>query len=1109
MAGLSSLVYPAPRAVSDDRLEATAAAAKALANAPVRRLARLLGVSALDAVLAATGGTSAASAAQAALTDPSKGGKSRPTTAMDLLPGRPLDSRVVSVLVTNAAGKAVPLASGVFPVSVTVPFRDPSIVKWNAALKTATVDVGNSGFAQTVISVTCPTSPTAAAKGVRASFIRGGIGPAAVLLEAATLVSYTGVIGSFMSKGQGGDAVSAIAAPNGASVGTDVLMIPTEGSGGGGDGTESVGSALSAKAPTVSSAAYTYTLSTDCGPAFGRQSFVCGAGFGGAAIEFECPRVVATPSCLRFNTSRGVWTTAGCAVANTSALSVDCACDSPGDFAVRFAALPQSQTDVFAAGSAETAVTVLGVSYFVGALLAAFVGCNLIGTLVASDAAQTRRWVSRLSADPELAQVAPGALAAPTARTGAKVAPLSAATSDNSPSQTSPSAKVLPISPGDAGDVFAKSTTAIAIGDALAKYAAAFRIAADVSSLSERVGFSADSALLPSSRGAARSRVAALMRVQDQWRAAEAQAVGVSAAGVSKRISPFGPFARAVFCARLIRGDPPAVLLALLPLVRCCRLGGAWDAAASATAAPRFSRLLGAAAAITLSAAGSTVLYAYLVSSSQVTGSPALLGLTPLQVLALGVATAIFIQFPIDAAIIAALRWRARAAAYARFPGLFRELDRRARAAAVLGTLPTSALLRVAAQASHISMSTEEEHAADEGAPPGYEDTFFTPAAAHAEAVASGVSAAFTLGLNPDGAVDDDEMEADARVATAVRSLRAAFEATPPPERPHLCVVVAVDVALAVSATFGAFYTLAFALTRGPVATSSAASAWTFSVFFSLCVVRVVAVALHVVFVFATKGAVRAAPSPSDATQLLMYHNVIARPAAAAAAAMGHPIPIANAASATVDLNRLVVILCSDGPAAAHSALRASALARAYTTLITPAFEDAAVDEMKNALAVTNRGLKMPSAPTGGSGRPPVGVIASPVLAKVPERRAPLLSRALHRPTLETSLDPPRSAMYSAGSSSVGSVPRSSEDSHDSEDSFGTSPVSRGSPGFRNERGPVLSLIHVRPHNGDALTAHVAAAGTRGAPRLLPVRGAPLNTGRLSVNRGGSNHAYS
>lgn len=1047
-AGVNRMSYAAPPALSDIALKETAAAAAALANAPARRLARALGVTALDAVIAATGGTSAATAAQGALTAAAP----RPTTAVDLLPNRPLDSRVLSVRVADEGDKSVTLESGVFPVSVTVPFRDLSIVKWDSVLKTATVDVGNTGFLQPVISVTCPVSPAAASfGGVVASFVNGGDGAAAVRVESVQLATYTDVVGTSTVNGAGESVLGAVAAPEGASVATDLLSVSAK-SGKNGSATEAgtVGSVLSAKAPVTTSSAHTYVLSFDCKGAFGRQTFVCGVGFAGAKITYACPAVIATPSCLRYNSSARGWTTAGCSVESTSVTSAVCACDGPGDVAVRFAALAQQQVDVFALGSASSASAVVGVwmGYFV--LLGIVCALNLLGVLIA-DGARVERWVLRLAADPEMVRAQ--ADGGPSWSLGvrgyysAKVAPVTTHGADKSPRKGG-AGSIAPV-----GGSLSRDSAVAALGSALLNSSAAGRVSARTSSKD------------------------ALDECVREWRTA------ILVSGTVRPRPRAPPPLAAITHARLLRGEPPALLVGVRPLCFCRRAHYFSDESSSALAAPPLTRFLGAVLAVTASAAGTTVLYAYVLAVSKKSATPALEGLSTLQTLSLALASAVCVQTLTDALVMFVLRWRARDVARSRFPGLAKERDQRARAAAILDPLPTSALLQLSVAAarrgaptSPLLLSPEEAFDADGGAPPGCDaelpramvHAWWSPVAGlcgrlphqRASRAADAAAAAGAIGL------DAAAQGASAAVA-ALSTLRGEFDESGAGVQPPSSALraAAVDFILACLAAFCLFYAIAFAFTRGATATSAAAGAWTLGVFFSLFLVRPVLEAARVRLAFATHGALRFTSVRAAAAPLEHYLKCVALPAAAAAACAASAAP-ADAAVALLPPEVLATAATLEGVTAAHLALRRAALVQAYLALI------AADEEEESTLPPT---IKIGSSGDGGDDAESALLTVDPSLNE--------------SPTPASAFDDP-SPLTARFGQAVLSNPDSAWRQHLRDagiaSSFAASPVASGwGTRAATPRAPLAPAVTAAPRSG------LPAVGSRSIP--LPL-GPPPST---------------
>ena len=90
-----------------------------------------------------------------------------------------------------------------------------------------------------------------------------------------------------------------------------------------------------------------YVLSADCGAPYGRRTFACGPGMGGAVVSYACPRAAPEPTCLYYDKPKKAWTASGCTVARVDATSILCACDALRDFGTRFAALDNAPANVF------------------------------------------------------------------------------------------------------------------------------------------------------------------------------------------------------------------------------------------------------------------------------------------------------------------------------------------------------------------------------------------------------------------------------------------------------------------------------------------------------------------------------------------------------------------------------------------------------------------------------------------------------------------------------------------------------------------------------------------------------------------------------------------
>ncbi len=349
--------------------------------------------------LSPTGATVAANAALRAAAP-------RPAFALDRLPARPLDSRVVSVTLTSRAGEALPAANLAAPFLVTIPLRDLSIVRWDARAGAATgFGVGNAAFTTRAMNVTCPASPAAARAGVAAVFtappaLAGA--PAAVALTSVTPVSFTAatdaVRGALSADvGFGGDAVG----------------------GGGGGGAQRVEGA-----PPTRGGAASYLLSTDCGAPFGERTFMCGPGSEGARVAFSCPTVSSTPVCLWFDAAAAAWSIEGCEVANVTETAVTCACSHLTDFAVRFAALDLPDNDLFAADAPARVLLPPDSAALLPAVAATLCAATLLGAAFAAarEGPQRAAFAARVAADGEVALLA-RALAGGGARAPAPALP--------------------------------------------------------------------------------------------------------------------------------------------------------------------------------------------------------------------------------------------------------------------------------------------------------------------------------------------------------------------------------------------------------------------------------------------------------------------------------------------------------------------------------------------------------------------------------------------------------------------------------------------------------------------------------------------------------------
>jgi len=304
----------------------------------------------MNVAVVGSGGVTAGGASQGSLLAVAP----RSTTARDMLPSRPLDSRVLTIApllgsegttTTSSSGSSSGTLSTLVlrsPLQLVIPLRDLSIVSPSGGPPM----LGQGLFLSPVINITCPTSPQAAAApgGILATYASGGTGAIAIKLLSSTLTPYTDVVGTTGESAAGADA--AIAGATSAS--RDALTS----TGGIGVGVR----------PTAS---YTYVLAVPCGVAFGERALVCGAGMGGRTVAYACPSVAAVPQCLWYDDrvgAGGAWSTAGTAVAAITPTAITCNTTHFGPHAVRFAALPAIQSDIFASPAPLVVITPISYS---------------------------------------------------------------------------------------------------------------------------------------------------------------------------------------------------------------------------------------------------------------------------------------------------------------------------------------------------------------------------------------------------------------------------------------------------------------------------------------------------------------------------------------------------------------------------------------------------------------------------------------------------------------------------------------------------------------------------------------------------------------------------
>jgi hypothetical protein len=207
--------------------------------------------------------------------------------AADLMPLRGLDSRVLTINVVSPTGSVLHVSDSATPIIIAIP-----------ALQADTVQVQPDGSLQAQpvpqpprrsVVFTCP--PLDAAEYLRT-----------------------------------GDALPVVSVTDEASPSNDTVWL------------ESV---------TGTSDEPTFNVVVECGALLGGRAAACGAGFYGSQVSFDCPAVEFVPVCGYWNTSLSAWATDGCvavalvpggAVVETTHLT---------DFALRFAAVAESNRDVF------------------------------------------------------------------------------------------------------------------------------------------------------------------------------------------------------------------------------------------------------------------------------------------------------------------------------------------------------------------------------------------------------------------------------------------------------------------------------------------------------------------------------------------------------------------------------------------------------------------------------------------------------------------------------------------------------------------------------------------------------------------------------------------
>ena len=317
----------------------------------------------------------------------------QPVSVKDLLPARPLDSRVLSVTVSSGGEAPASTSTLIQPTRVyriTVPLRDLSIVAFNVATgKVDGVEIGQSSHAllSPVFNVSCPAENARSdlAVGSLLSAIDVSTSPAkitSVSVMSSSLVKY-GILTAdvYIPDGDGAaDAMSGIV---------------------GGRTSLSADGSVS----NVTVGRYFVILAANCGVSYGDKQFVCGPGTGGQIVQYKCPRAVPTASCLYFDSLRSRWTSDGCVIDSVADTSVDCACDRLADFGTRYAALPLANTGIFAVASSRLSITKLpsaALLYTIIAILLSAAACSGACGRSALRTARAHKYSSVLAFDCEI-----------------------------------------------------------------------------------------------------------------------------------------------------------------------------------------------------------------------------------------------------------------------------------------------------------------------------------------------------------------------------------------------------------------------------------------------------------------------------------------------------------------------------------------------------------------------------------------------------------------------------------------------------------------------------------------------------------------------------------
>lgn len=254
-------------------------------------------------------------------------------------------------------GLPVPLtAKDVF--NITLPLRDTTIV-----MEGGGVNVGQASIFSPVLNITCPSTFKELSTGVTpVLLVAGPTSPSPYTPGLIVNFSYLGYTGSLQT-------VAGSLSP-GLSEASSM------------DRSSASGPTLTFNTPVQSLATY---ISVSCGSLLGNVTVMCGAG-SPRVIQFNCPVLIATPTCLWYensnsvssggsvsstatsspssNTTTSMWSSKACSLVAILPTGFKCQCSGvTGLFAGRFAALSRKDTDVFFTMAPTTDVMVAGISW--------------------------------------------------------------------------------------------------------------------------------------------------------------------------------------------------------------------------------------------------------------------------------------------------------------------------------------------------------------------------------------------------------------------------------------------------------------------------------------------------------------------------------------------------------------------------------------------------------------------------------------------------------------------------------------------------------------------------------------------------------------------------